>query len=76
MALIALGLNHQTAPLDLREKVAFAPEATADALSDLAHQPGVNEALSCPLATAPNSTSRSRPGRKTRRSAGCSIIMD
>jgi len=45
MALIALGLNHLTAPLDLREKVAFAPEATARALSDLARQPGVNEAL-------------------------------
>jgi glutamyl-tRNA reductase len=45
MALIALGLNHLTAPLDLREKVAFAPDATAGALSDLAHQPGVNEAM-------------------------------
>ena len=45
MALIALGLNHQTAPLDLREKVAFAPDETASALSDLARQPGVNEAL-------------------------------
>ena len=45
MALIALGLNHLTAPLELREKVAFAPEATAEALSDLARQPGVNEAL-------------------------------
>jgi glutamyl-tRNA reductase len=45
MALIALGLNHLTAPLELREKVAFAPEATPDALSDLARQPGVNEAL-------------------------------
>jgi len=45
MALIALGLNHQTAPVELREKVAFAPEATAGALSDLARQPGVNEAL-------------------------------
>ena len=45
MALIALGLNHLTAPLDLREKVAFAPDATLDALSDLAHQPGVNEAM-------------------------------
>ena len=45
MALIALGLNHLTAPLDLRERVAFAPEATARALSDLARQPGVNEAL-------------------------------
>jgi glutamyl-tRNA reductase len=45
MALLALGLNHQTAPLDLREKVAFAPEAMPTALSDLARQPGVNEAL-------------------------------
>src|SRR3569832_35224 len=45
MALIALGLNHLTAPLDLREKVAFAPEATPRALSDLTGQPGVNEAL-------------------------------
>ena len=45
MALIALGLNHQTAPLEMREKVAFAPESTANALSGLARQPGVNEAL-------------------------------
>ena len=45
MALIAVGLNHLTAPLDLREKVAFAPEVTPQALSDLARQPGVNEAL-------------------------------
>jgi glutamyl-tRNA reductase len=45
MALIALGLNHLTAPLELREKVAFAPTATSSALSDLARQPGVNEAL-------------------------------
>ena len=45
MALIALGLNHLTAPLDLREKVAFAPEATPQALSDLARQHGINEAM-------------------------------
>jgi glutamyl-tRNA reductase len=45
MALLALGLNHQTAPLDLREKVAFAPQDMPTALSDLARQPGVNEAL-------------------------------
>ena len=45
MTLVALGLNHLTAPLELREKVAFAPAATTDALSDLARQPGVNEAL-------------------------------
>lgn len=45
MTLIALGLNHQTAPLPVREKVAFAPEAMPAALSDLANQAGVNEAL-------------------------------
>ena len=45
MALIALGLNHLTAPLDLREKVAFAPDTTSAALNDLAHQPGVSEAM-------------------------------
>jgi glutamyl-tRNA reductase len=45
MTLVALGLNHLTAPLDLREKVAFAPAATPAALNDLAQQPGVNEAL-------------------------------
>jgi glutamyl-tRNA reductase len=45
MALLALGLNHLTAPLDVRERVAFAPDAMPEALSDLARQPGVNEAL-------------------------------
>jgi glutamyl-tRNA reductase len=45
MTLVALGLNHLTAPLELREKVAFAPAAATGALSDLARQPGVNEAL-------------------------------
>ncbi|MBS0570451.1 MAG: glutamyl-tRNA reductase [Proteobacteria bacterium] len=45
MPLLALGLNHQTAPLPVRERVAFAPEAMPAALSDLARQSGVNEAL-------------------------------
>src|SRR5947207_16007999 len=45
MTLIALGLNHLTAPLDVRSRIAFAPEAMPQALSDLARQPGVNEAL-------------------------------
>ena len=45
MPLLALGLNHQTAPLPVREKVAFAPETMPSALSDLARQAGVNEAL-------------------------------
>jgi len=45
MALLALGLNHQAAPLDVREQVAFSAQAIPEALSDLACQPGVNEAL-------------------------------
>src|SRR5688572_30560927 len=45
MALLALGLNHVTAPLDLREKVAFGPEQARPALEELAAQAGVEEAL-------------------------------
>jgi len=44
MALLALGLNHQTAPIALREKVAFAPEALDAALASLRAVPGVHEA--------------------------------
>lgn len=44
MALIALGLNHLTAPLAYRERVAFAPEDTASALAELTAQPGVRKA--------------------------------
>ena len=32
MALLALGINHKTAPLEVREKVAFTPEQLVDAL--------------------------------------------
>jgi glutamyl-tRNA reductase len=45
MTLLALGLNHQTAPLSLRERVAFAPETTAAALASLLAEPGVGEAV-------------------------------
>ncbi len=44
MALIALGLNHRSAPVALRERFAFAPEFTGAALSELIAQPGVREA--------------------------------
>ncbi len=44
MALIALGLNHLSAPVSLRERVAFAPEHTGPALGQLIAQPGVREA--------------------------------
>ncbi|WP_420599339.1 glutamyl-tRNA reductase [Neptuniibacter sp.] len=32
MALLALGINHKTAPVDVRERVAFAPESMAEAM--------------------------------------------
>ncbi len=44
MALIALGLNHLTAPLGLRERVAFPAETTAPALAELTAEAGVREA--------------------------------
>jgi glutamyl-tRNA reductase len=44
MSLYALGLNHATAPLAVREQVAFAPEALGHALRDLLGRPKVKEA--------------------------------
>jgi len=35
MSLYTFGLNHQTAPLDVRERVTFAPDTLSDALRDL-----------------------------------------
>jgi glutamyl-tRNA reductase len=45
MSLHVVGLNHQSASLEIREKLAFPPERQADALADLASQPGVFEAV-------------------------------
>ena len=45
MPLIALGLNHLTAPVGLREQVAFDTGDTGEALRELAHEPGVEEAM-------------------------------
>jgi glutamyl-tRNA reductase len=44
MALFALGLNHQTAPLGIRERVAFTAEALGPALGELARVRPVSEA--------------------------------
>jgi glutamyl-tRNA reductase len=45
MPLIALGLNHLTAPVALREQVAIDADAKPPALAELVAQPGVDEAL-------------------------------
>ncbi len=45
MTFLAFGLNHLTAPVSLREQVAFDESAALEAVSDLREQPGVDEAL-------------------------------
>ncbi|OZB58080.1 MAG: glutamyl-tRNA reductase [Lysobacterales bacterium 14-68-21] len=45
MPLIALGLNHLTAPVNLREQVAFDAGAAVEALRELTGEPGVEEAM-------------------------------
>jgi glutamyl-tRNA reductase len=44
MSLYTFGLNHTTAPLDVRERVTFAPDALSDALRDLIAARKVKEA--------------------------------
>jgi len=45
MTLLAFGINHKTAPVEIREKVAFPPEKVRDALLDLVNHESVNEAV-------------------------------
>lgn len=45
MPIITLGINHKTAPLALREKLAFAPEALPRLHQSLCQLPGVHEAV-------------------------------
>jgi glutamyl-tRNA reductase len=44
-ALVLLGINHTTAPIELRERLAIPATRLADATRTLAQQPGVREAL-------------------------------
>ncbi|MBG6247986.1 MULTISPECIES: glutamyl-tRNA reductase [Symbiopectobacterium] len=39
MTLLALGINHKTAPVSLRERIAFSPDVLGDALHSLLAQP-------------------------------------
>ena len=45
MKLLVTGLNHKTAPVELRERLAFAEGALPGALGDLLAQPGIDEGL-------------------------------
>lgn len=44
MSLLAFGINHKTAPVDIREKVAFDPQRLPDALRQLVSRGSVHEA--------------------------------
>lgn len=44
MSLITLGINHKTAPLELRERLAFTPQSLPEALSSLKKLEHINEA--------------------------------
>ena len=44
MSLITLGINHKTAPLDLRERLAFTPQTLPEALLSLKKLSHINEA--------------------------------
>jgi glutamyl-tRNA reductase len=45
MTILALGLNHKTAPVDVRERVTFGPDIIAGALRSLKEHPAVEEAV-------------------------------
>lgn len=43
MSIFALGINHKTAPVELRERVAFSPEAVVGALQDALSKTNLSE---------------------------------
>ncbi|MEE9411991.1 MAG: glutamyl-tRNA reductase [Methylococcales bacterium] len=45
MELLAFGLNHKSAPISIREKLAFTPDIVIPALQELANIPQISEAL-------------------------------
>lgn len=45
MSLLSLGINHQTAPVDIREKVAFSGDQVNQALRELQNLPVVKESV-------------------------------
>jgi glutamyl-tRNA reductase len=44
-SLVLLGINHNTAPIEVRERLAISAERLADATRTLVHQPGIREGL-------------------------------
>lgn len=44
MPIVALGVNHVSAPVEVRERLSFAPDELADRLRELVAEPGIDEA--------------------------------
>lgn len=44
MSIITLGLNHKTAPVEIRERLSFSPDSLADAVKSLSALDAVSEA--------------------------------
>ncbi len=45
MNLVLLGINHRTAPVEVRERMTIPEARLADAVSDLVHRPGIQEGM-------------------------------
>lgn len=45
MTILVVGLNHKSAPVDIRERIAFGPDILAGALRNLTDQHGVDEGV-------------------------------
>ncbi|MCH8530778.1 MAG: glutamyl-tRNA reductase [Saccharospirillum sp.] len=45
MSLLAIGINHNTAPVHIREKVSFAPDTMPESLSAVLALPGIDETV-------------------------------
>ena len=45
MTIRLLGMNHRTAPIELRERLAIAPESLGEAAQALLGTPGVSEGM-------------------------------
>ena len=52
---IVIGVNHDSAPVDVRERVAFAPEVVPEAISDLISSTQLGEGVISVPATEPKS---------------------
>lgn len=45
MAILVVGLNHKSAPVEIRERISFGPDIIAGALRSLTSEPGIGEGV-------------------------------